>query len=318
MRIFALPPIFSRAVVRLSPGRCGIPLWRGGYRVSLTGSGLVFFGMLAALLIGSMNHNNNLGYLLTFLLGSMALMSVLHAFRNLAGFKVTSIQAAPVFAGQSATFRVTVSTGGQACPGISFSLPGGKPAEVSLEEESRQIVSVRCPAVKRGLLEISALETATAYPLGFFRIRSIVQVKGSCLVYPKPVPGPLVTASGPGDSESEGETGGAGVEDFSRLAAYERGDPLQHISWKAYSRGQGLYTKKFEGQQGRTLYFDPGILPGKDLEMKLARVCFMIVKADAMRLVYGLKIGGKVIPPGNGGSHRRRCLSELALFGPEK
>lgn len=320
MRISALPFFNSRASRRRNVSGLGFPFRRRGrrVRVSLTGYGLVYFIMLVTLLIGSMNHNNNLGYLLTFLLGSLALISIFHAFRNLAGFTVAAVRAEPVFAGQQAAFQCTVVAEGPACPGISFSLPGGKPAVASLAEDSRQTVMVRCPTERRGVLTIDALEIATTYPLNFFQIRSLVPVQGSCLVYPRPVAGPLITTVGPAEEESEGETGGSGVEDFSRLAAYERGDPLQHISWKAYSRGQGLYTKKFEGQQGRTLYFNPDALAGSDLELKLSRICFMIIKADTMRRSYGLILGGKIIPPGFGGSHKRLCLRELALFGQGK
>ena len=109
--------------------------------------------------------------------------------------------------------------------------------------------------------------------------------------------------------------GGAGVDDFAGLETYQRGDPLQHISWKTLSRGQGLYTKKFEGQLGKTLYFNPDILPGRDFETKISRICHMVRTAEAIRRPYGLKIGTKVIAPDLGGPHKRLCLRELALTG---
>ncbi len=298
----------------------GIPLRLRGRPAYLapTGYGLVFFTMLLALLVGSINHNSNLGYLLTFLLGSMAFVSVFHTVRNLSGFRVSAVKAEPVFAGQKASFAITVLTENQTRPGISFSLPGGETTTVTLQEGSRQSFTVPLDTDRRGILKIPLLKMETSYPLRFFRVWSSLAIQGSCLVYPEPAPGPLVTASDSADDESEGESGGSGVEDFSSLAEYQRGDPLQHISWKAYSRGQGLYTKKFEGQQGKTIYFDPDVLAGQDMELKLSRICFMIVKADNLRLTYGLRLGSKVIPPGFGGSHKRRCLMELALFGRKK
>ena len=38
--------------------------------------GFVYLGMVLALLLGSINYNNNLGYLLTFLLGGLLLVSL--------------------------------------------------------------------------------------------------------------------------------------------------------------------------------------------------------------------------------------------------
>jgi uncharacterized protein (DUF58 family) len=295
--------------------RSVFPAGLRGFRTSVvpTRQGVVFFAMLLALLLGSINHNNNLGYILTFLLAGMALVSVFYTFRNLSGLELVSARAAPVFAGQHAVFKVRLMVSRRTRPGIALYFPGGEMTTVTLREQSAQIVSVIHATEKRGLLEPSVLCLATSYPLGFFRVRSTIEVNFSCPVYPRPVPGPLVTARGPLDEEAEGEAGGPGVEDFSGLAAYQRGDALQHISWKTYSRGQGLYTKKFEGQQGKTVYFNPDVLAGGDMELKLSRICAMILKADNLRLSYGLQLGSKVIPPDSGGRHKRRCLQELAL-----
>jgi uncharacterized protein (DUF58 family) len=314
----------SNSVSSLSPSffalgkkklRSVFPAGMRGFRTFVvpTRQGVVFFAMLLTLLLGSINHNNNLGYILTFLLASMALVSIFYTFRNISGLELVSARAAPVFAGQHAAFKVRLMVPRRTRPGIALYFPGGEVTTVTLREQGTRIVAVIHATEKRGLLEPSVLCLATSYPLGFFRVRSTVEVDFSCLVYPHPVPGPLVTARGPLDEEAEGEAGGPGVEDFSGLAAYQRGDALQHISWKTYSRGQGLYTKKFEGQQGKTVYFNPDVLAGRDMELKLSRICAMILKADALRLSYGLQLGSKIISPGSGGSHKRRCLQELAL-----
>ena len=60
--------------------------------------GFVFILVLFAMLLGSMNHNNNLGFLLTFLLSGMALVSILHTYRNMIGLEILSVAATPIFA----------------------------------------------------------------------------------------------------------------------------------------------------------------------------------------------------------------------------
>jgi len=310
-----LPGILSR--LRSKEFRPALPFRLRGRPLSVapTRYGTVFFFMLLALLVGSINHDNNLGYLLTFLLGSMALVSLFHTLRNILGFEVIAAGAAPVFAGQQAAFQLTVVAHDQDRPGIALSFPGEEPVTVTLPAGGKQSVTVFHRAEKRGVLEVFSLRAATSFPLSLFEIRSLLKLKASCLVYPRPVPGHFVTTGGPAGEDDLGESGGAGIDDFDSLASYQRGDPLQHISWKAFSKGHGLHTKKFTGQQGRAIYFNPDVLPGTDMEWKLSRICSMIIKVDALRLSYGLQLGDRFIPPDTGGSHKRHCLRELALFG---
>ena len=49
-----------------------------------TSAGLMFGVTLVLLLIGSINYNLSLGYVLTFLLAGIGIVSMLHTWRNLA------------------------------------------------------------------------------------------------------------------------------------------------------------------------------------------------------------------------------------------
>ena len=62
--------------------------------------GWLFVVVLLGMLMGSINYNNNLGFIFTFLLGSMMLISLVHSYRNIQGIKLDDIQARPVFASQ--------------------------------------------------------------------------------------------------------------------------------------------------------------------------------------------------------------------------
>src|SRR5258708_16226498 len=58
------------------------------------------------MLIGWINYNLSVGYVLTFLLAGLGIVSILHTFRNLAHLYVSAGRAAPVFAGGTAQFEV--------------------------------------------------------------------------------------------------------------------------------------------------------------------------------------------------------------------
>lgn len=307
----------ARAVRRFpaAVARPGFPLPAGGRwaYIAPTRPGWVFFGMLLILLFGSINHGNNLGFLLTFLLGAIVLVSIFHTARNISGLTPAAVRAEPVFAGKDASFAVTLRAIPGPRPSVAFHFPGGERTSVHLGAGGGQTVRVRFPTTRRGLLRPRRVMVSTTYPLGLFRCWTHLSIEASCLVYPRPVDGPMISATSPDDGDSSGKQVSTGIDDFAGLEAYRRGDPLQRLSWKAFSRGQGLYSKKFEGRQGGILFLDPDILPGQDPEEKLSRLCAMVLKAEALRLVYGLRLGDRVVAPGQGGSHKRQCLRELAL-----
>ncbi len=92
-----------------------------------TRTGLGFLAVLLTMLIGSVNYNASLGYVLTFWLGSLFLVSILHTYRNLAGVTVACGRSPPVFAGELATFEVImVNAAGHRRRGIMLRFnPGG-------------------------------------------------------------------------------------------------------------------------------------------------------------------------------------------------
>ena len=54
-----------------------------------TRQGLMFGLALVLMLIGSINYNLSLGFVLTFLLAGMGIVAILHSFRNIAHLYVT-------------------------------------------------------------------------------------------------------------------------------------------------------------------------------------------------------------------------------------
>ena len=70
-----------------------------------TGFGLFFASLLIILLVGSINYANNLGFLLTFFLAGIALIAMVHTWRNLVGLSFVPLRVEPIFAGQTAQFQ---------------------------------------------------------------------------------------------------------------------------------------------------------------------------------------------------------------------
>ena len=78
-----------------------------------TRQGYVFALTLLVMLLASINYQLSLGFILTFLLASMAGVAMLHTWRNLAHLKLRPGRCDPVFAGEAAHFGVTIETPAQ-------------------------------------------------------------------------------------------------------------------------------------------------------------------------------------------------------------
>jgi uncharacterized protein (DUF58 family) len=276
--------------------------------------GFGFALVLVLMLLGDINYNLSLGYVLTFLLATMAGMTMLYAFRNLAQLEIQAGYVEPVFAGEAARFV------------FHFNNPGTLPRyQIHLHDDEQHHtvfdlpaqhstqVELAIPATQRGWLDSGRLTLYTHFPLGLFYAWTYIHFDVRGLVYPKPAaPQPLPASSA---QDGIGKMLAAGDEDFSGLRNYVAGDAMPRIAWKALAREQGLQVKQFASQQGRELWLDWSQLPNIAPERKLELLARWVLDADAQGLMYGLRLPGSEIAPQHNPGHRAECLRRLALFG---
>lgn len=276
--------------------------------------GFIFLLALILMLIGSVNYKNNLGFLLTFLLLAMTFISMFVTYLNLLHIEIKSYQTIPVFAGESMPINLLVrSTTRRAAIRFAF-LNQGAVTQDLYPMENRWL-TLKHATQHRGLHRPKPLLLSTRFPFGLFRAWTTLNADIEYLVYPRPISGRLLVASGTGISSAEGTAKIPGVDDFEGLKLYQPGDSMQHISWKAYSSGQGLYTKEFTGVQGRSVMLDWSQIQLGDMEKKISRLCDMVLKAHRHQMEYGLILPQRMIAPGKGLAHRNQCLRTLATFG---
>jgi uncharacterized protein (DUF58 family) len=296
------------------PTRLPLTLRRPHCRIRPTRFGYIFILLLLAMFLGSVNYGNNLGLLLTFLLGSMTLVSIGQSYRDIAGITILSCNTRPTFAGRHASFEFTVRGGSKSHNWIGFTFNQSQQTLCDIPAGHTKIVEVKAAAVSRGILRPGPLSLCSDHPLGLFRVQVKLKLNLECIVYPKPIFARLNTNVEKSINHSEGDGRGYGVDDFRGLKVYAAGDPQQRISWRASSRGQGLFVKDFEGQYGSSFYLDWRAFKEPDLERKLSMLCHMILSAHQNSLMFGLKLPAKTIAPQRGDIHRHRCLKALALF----
>lgn len=298
-------------------------LHRGRIYILPTRQGLILALVLFAMLVGAMNYGNSLAYGLTFLLGSMATVSIFHTFRNLHRLQFTSSSCEPVFAGERAVFHFQVINPGEERRSIELAAADADPTVVDLPPGLSSIpLAVRTR--HRGTLPIGRVTVSTDYPLGLFRGWAYLNFDTRCVVYPRPA-GKRPLPSPETGQQREGGAVGSGSDDFHGLRKYTAGDPLRHIHWKAVARGGALLTKQFVGEGGGDLLLGwEHTAEIGDTEARLSQLCAWVLESERLGVEYTLLLPEVVaagpgdsgrIGPGHGAGHRARCLAALALFG---
>jgi len=278
-----------------------------------TRHGLLFTLVLVALALAAVNYSNALAYLLTFLLASMAVVSLLHTQRNLLKLHVTVAGGEPVFAGGPALFRICLRNDSAARYALRVETAHGALPSFDIPAHDTRCVALSVPTVKRGWLDCPPLTLATVYPLGITRAWSRrLTLPARCLVYPKPADDTHWQPAAGIEGESHGMAMQDG-EDFTGLRVYQPGDAFARISWKTLARGQGLHTKEFRAPLAESVWLDWGAFAPLADEARLSLLCRAVLDAEDSGLAYGLRLPHMTIEPDSGATQRHRCLEALAL-----
>lgn len=287
-----------------------------------TRPGLGFGALLLVLLIGSVNYGLGLGYALTFLALSCALVDMVLTWRNLAHLRLQPLRGPNVFAGQEAVFQLQVrNTTRRARYAILVDVAGEGAARHAVDVPAQDSATVRLavPSGARGWLEAPRLMLSTRFPLGLFRAWSYWVPGTRALVYPFPEEGapPLPTAASSGTDGA----GQAGEDDFAGVRPYQPGDPLRRLAWRQIARldpldGGQLATKHFEGGARTELTLDLAAMnPQLDLELRLSRLTRWVLEAESRALPYAFRLGAISYEAAHGLAHQSACLRALALYG---
>lgn len=207
--------------------------------------------VIGLMLIGATNYNNSMGFLLTFLLSGLGLISILHTYRNMVQLTFRAGHCAPVFAGEPARYTVFIDNPSRVPRfAMTLELDDGIPIRVDISAQDVTRVLISRSTTVRGYLPMGRCTVSTRFPVGLFRAWAYIDVGLRCLVYPAPAPScpppPLHR-----NSQAGGETHGDGAEDFAGLRQYAPGDAPRHIAWKHAAHDGELFTKQFAGERDR-------------------------------------------------------------------
>lgn len=294
-----------------------ITLHSGRTYILPTAVGLVFALTTFAMLLGSMNYNNNMSFALTFTLIALGLVAMHQCQRNIVGLEIKFAGVDPVFAGQAALFRIALrNRSGKRR--YQMQLYSGDLASsiCDLAPGESKVLHLAVPTHNRGRMYLARLGVRSNFPFELFRSWAWLYMDLQALVYPHPAisaPSPPATIAAQGHRQHDAR----GEEDFAGLRQFRDGDSPRHVAWKAYARSGELLSKQFSGADTSSQWFDLDAVRGDDVEAKLSILTRWILDADQSLMDYGLRLPGIEYPPTHGDSHRHRCLTALALFGED-
>jgi len=282
-----------------------------------TRHGIIYFLILLLILFGSINYQNSLGFMLTFLLGSLGLLGMIYTHQNINQLSIKISRAEPVFYGQDILFPLQLSHS-STNPMVNIQLQSisGQCVSVNLINTNSTHCKLILSAPHRGYISSGKIKLFTEYPLGLFHAWSWLKLESHCLVYPEPDTHhhPLIFTDENGSGLSHCDK--QGVDDFTGIRQYHKGDQPNHMAWKAIAKTGILQTKLYNSETDRKI-----IIKWKqtdetlDIERRLSILCRMVIDADSQNISYGLHLPGTSISPSSGLRHKQVCLKALALFG---
>jgi uncharacterized protein (DUF58 family) len=270
--------------------------------------------MTFTMLLGSMNYNNNLSFVLTFVLAGLGFVSMHQCQRNLVGLEISFAGVEPVFAGQPAEFRIAITNHSRSRrPHLQIYFDDTRSMIDDLAPGESRVFHLEIPTDRRGRIRLERFGVRTLFPFELFRAWAWLHMDLSGVVYPAPAdeapqPPASQTAQGHRQHDARGE------EDFAGLRRYHEGDSPRHVAWKAYARSGDLLSKQFSGADTSSQWFDFERIEGHGVEGRLSILTRWIIDADRTQADYGLRIPGQEFDPAHGEEHRHRCLEALAFF----
>ncbi len=290
---------------------------RIGTNITRTGT---YFTILTLLVgVAAVNTGNNLLYVVLSMMLSIMALSGFESLLNIKGLEPEIAVPDEIYARTPSYVAVKIRN---TKPISSFVVRCLFPENSEHIEEAVAFmvpgngeVVLRCRAIfpRRGRYRIEKLSLITTFPFGFTNRWRTFATDIEVLVYPHIHDVALMLM---GDEEEAGEIEGARKEgvggDFIGLREYTPRDKLSLIHWKAYSRTGKLYVKQFADREGTRVLIELGDnASDSDIE-EAASLAVAHLKAGNL---VALKLGTqKKIDYGTGDQHRRKILTELALF----
>jgi uncharacterized protein (DUF58 family) len=292
-----------------------------------TKAGWMMVLTLMVLLVASINYQLNLGYLLTFLIGGSVIIGMHIGHANLRGIAINIIASKAHFASDNVNFELVLSsTRKTQRHGIGVSVLNlSRWTWVDVPAQGSVNLQIASEPMLRGKHRLPTLTLETRFPMGTFRVWTVMRPAMHVWVYPAiELSAPALPAGEPLSGDAKQALAKATGE-FDGVRTYRPGDPMKHIVWKKVAKtwasmdaddpspSANLISRDTQHAAAQELWLDFARTGCTDTEASLSRLCAWVVQAESLGLIYGLRLPKKEISPASGEAHQQLCLEALAL-----
>ncbi len=287
-----------------------------------TKAGFLLMFIIMLMMIASTNYQNNLAFLLTFLISSISVVSIVFTFKNLQGLQFELGKNHSVFAGELLHYNfylTSQSNSPHSGIGVGFDklslfyldLPSRKN-----QLKNKKIFVLSVVVKKRGLFYAPKIYTTSCFPFGLLKVWSWFKFKSPILIYPQPIEPSESILSRLGNEDSDASINQSIIEDveYDGNKTYQNGDPISRIDWKATAKERGMYVKSFISMVTIESAFCWDDFQNIEDELRLSYLCFLILEANNQKQAYSLLMPDRFIDKDSGELHLKKCLSHLASF----
>lgn len=273
-------------------------------------------GLMTCLFILGTNYQNNVILMFCYFVFALLLLALFHSYTSFVQYNISFRPVDNCFANQQVQ--------------LSFEL-SRKPNRSSLHSLSNiAIYSNRYPiyeylengsntiaicSLARGRHQLDRISIESIFPFGLFRCWSHLTVPGQFYVFPSPIPCRLKLRQ----QQSQGKTGHqtsvlVTSEDLQGIRDYRDSDPIHHVSWKHFAKGQGLLSKDFSERSAISGWLHFIDYFTENVEHALGETTFQILELSNQDANFGFSIGNQQIMPSSGMQHQQQCLEAVALY----
>ena len=283
-----------------------------------SGRGLLFLLLIVVIVMVGATYNNNLIFILAFLLFALFVVGMVETHVNLKGVTLELDAAEEGFAGETLALLFHVR---QRRKGVKRQLRVrclqkdwalDMPCVVDLAQgEYSKSCRLMVRSQQRGVFAVPRVTLETYFPIGFFRAWKVIRPAGEVIVYPTPQGHqalPPSPAAGPRELGLRPNPEG----DFGELKPHLEGESIRHIAWKHFARTGQMYTRVHWGEEH--LHFAILEPAGHDIESRLSQMSAWVRLALDQGATLEMQLSRLAIPIGRGEEHARACWRTLAAF----
>ncbi len=278
--------------------------------------GWAMTGLMLCLFILGTNYQNNVILKFCYFVFAILLLSMFHSYVSFVQYRITFSPIEANFANQDAnlTLRLQHNPNRSQLHALSnIAVYRKNPLLFCYLNDDVNRVSLG--RYKRGQHAIGRVSIESIFPFGLFRCWTHLSVPGKLTIYPAPMAGPLkLRQQNEHGKTGKNENSKVTSDDLQGLREYRDTDPIYHVSWKHFAKGQGLLSRDFNENAALSGWLNFSDYLQGDVEQALSLLAYQILELGTQDASFGLSIGNQQIMPGKGQQHQVQCLEALALY----